>query len=188
MAPSVCPFDGEDVYIYDAPTKYPPKRVSTRASFRLALFQGKAFAANRPRQQDLSSDTPWASRSNKPNKRPGTKFTVHIDLFHQLAKRCVSSGHIPEASAMVRLRFAIRRQIHKRRTIPTVHTHRICPPDITPRSRTRGFSRPGLEEMSLHDRLNASPDVIEDPGLQSYIYIAVTVETAPFTRGRGPCR
>lgn len=78
---------------------------------------------------------------NKPNKRPGTKFTVHRDISHQLAIWCVSSGHIPEASAMVMLRLAMRRKIHKRRTIPTVHAYRIYPLEITPRSRTRGFSR-----------------------------------------------
>ena len=122
--------------------------------------------STRPRV--LGFDTPW---TGKPNKRPGRKFTVHLDLLHQLAKRCVSSGHIPEASITVRLRLATRRQIQKLRTIPTVYAHRICPLGTAPRSRARarGFSRQAQKNRASTDKPNASPDVTEDPGLRSYI-------------------
>ena len=40
----------------------------------------------RPGQQDRSFDILWTELSDKPNEKPDTKFTVHLDLLHRLAK------------------------------------------------------------------------------------------------------
>ena len=40
----------------------------------------------RPGQQDRSFDILWTELSDDPNEKPDTKFTVHLDLLHQLAK------------------------------------------------------------------------------------------------------
>lgn len=41
----------------------------------------------RPRQQDLSFDILWTELSKKANEYPDKKFTVQLDLLHQLAER-----------------------------------------------------------------------------------------------------
>lgn len=40
----------------------------------------------RPRQQDLSFGILWSELSKRPNQEPHKKFTVHLDLLHQLAR------------------------------------------------------------------------------------------------------
>lgn len=41
---------------------------------------------NPARQQDLCFDILWSELSDRPNERPDTKFTVHLDALYQLAK------------------------------------------------------------------------------------------------------
>lgn len=99
----------EDVYMYVAGTNHPPRSLHEPLSH--SHFSGESvYCRSTTSNLNFDNSLDRSGTITSQNKRPVTKNTARLDIFHQLAKRCDSSGHIPEC---VRLRLSVRQQIHK---------------------------------------------------------------------------